>query len=65
MLSVSTCRHTSPDAIRRDRAGLGTLDYVLALGIVLPLLAVVMPIGRRMMILVYELTTTLVSWPFM
>ncbi len=48
-----------------QRRGVATLDYVLLLGIVLPLLAIVIPQGRRMMQLVFEMTCTLVSWPFM
>ena len=47
------------------RSGFSTLDYVLALGIVLPMLAVILPQGRRAMQLVYEMTTTLVAWPFL
>ncbi|MCA9055149.1 MAG: hypothetical protein KDA75_15010 [Planctomycetaceae bacterium] len=47
------------------RRGAATLDYVLALGVVLPLLTVILPLGRRMMQLVYEMTTTLIAWPFM
>lgn len=48
-----------------QRAGFSTLDYVLALGIMLPMLAVILPQGRRAMQLVYEMTTTLVAWPFL
>ncbi|MFV0442426.1 MAG: hypothetical protein ACK5Q5_02520 [Planctomycetaceae bacterium] len=47
------------------RTGAAALDYILAIGIVLPLLAVVLPLGRKAMRLVYEMTATLVSWPFM
>jgi hypothetical protein len=45
--------------------GLAALDYILALGVVFPLLAVILPQGRRAMRLVYEMTTTLIAWPFM
>jgi hypothetical protein len=47
------------------RAGAAAVDYVLGLGVVLPLLAVVLPAGRRIMQLVFEFTCTLVAWPFM
>jgi hypothetical protein len=47
------------------RGGFSSLDYVLALGIVLPLLAIILPAGRRAMQLVFEMTCTLVAWPFM
>jgi hypothetical protein len=52
-------------AARGRRRGFSTLDYVLAVGIVLPLLVVIWPMGRRAMQLVFEMTTTLVAWPFM
>ena len=48
-----------------QRYGATAVDYVLGLGIVLPLLAVVLPAGRRIMQLVYEFTCTVVAWPFM
>ena len=48
-----------------SRRGSATLDYILVLGVVLPLLAIVIPQGRRMMQLVFEMTSALVSWPFM
>lgn len=47
------------------RRAFSTLDYILALGIVLPLLVVILPMGRRAMQLVFEMTCTLVAWPFM
>ncbi len=50
---------------RALRRGSATLDYILVLGVVLPLLAIVIPQGRRMMQLVFEMTCALVSWPFM
>ena len=52
------------EAVERRR-GAASLDYILALGVVLPLLTVILPLGRRMMQLVYEMTTTLIAWPFM
>lgn len=47
------------------RTGAAVLDYVLALGVVLPLLAIVLPMSRRIMQLVFEMTCTLIAWPFM
>jgi hypothetical protein len=35
------------------------------LGIVLPLLVIVLPAGRRAMQLIFELASALVAWPFM
>lgn len=46
------------------RAGLASLDYVLILGVVLPLVVFVMWIGPRIMRLAYEMVCVLVSWPF-
>jgi hypothetical protein len=50
---------------RRRRAGAATLDYVLVLAVVLPLIAFVLRVAPRIMNLVYEMTSVLVSWPFM
>jgi hypothetical protein len=47
------------------RTGLASLDYVLILGVVLPLVTLVMWAGPRIMRLAYEMVCVLVSWPFM
>lgn len=47
------------------RRGAASVDYILGLGVVLPLLVVVIPAGRRIMQLVFEFTCTVVAWPFM
>lgn len=49
----------------QPRAGLASLDYVLILGVVLPMVAFVLWIGPRTMRLAYEMVCVLVSWPFM
>ena len=51
--------------LQRLRRGVSTLDYILVLGIVLPLLAVIGPQGGGAMQWVYEMTATLVGWPFL
>jgi len=51
--------------VKLSRLGATTADYVLGLGVVLPLLAIVLPATRRMMQLVFELSCTLCAWPFM
>lgn len=48
-----------------SRSGAAVVDYLLGLGVVLPLLLIVIPAGRRAMQLVYELACGLVAWPFM
>jgi hypothetical protein len=47
------------------RAGAAALDYVLVLGVILPMAAFVFRIGPKMMGLVYEMVSLLVAWPFM
>jgi hypothetical protein len=49
----------------KKRSGAAVLDYVLVLGVIMPLAAFVMWIGPRIMNLVYEMLGLLVSWPFM
>lgn len=49
----------------RRRAGVASLDYVLVLGVVLPLVAFVLWAGPLIMRLAYEMVCVLVSWPFM
>jgi hypothetical protein len=49
----------------RRRGGQAALDYVLILGVVLPLAAVVMRIGPRIMGLAYEMFSVLIAWPLM
>jgi hypothetical protein len=50
---------------RRLRRAAASLDYVLVMGIVLPLAALLFRVAPRMMNLVYEMTCVLISWPFM
>lgn len=56
---------TSPRVRACRRSGVSTLDYILVLVIVLPLAAFVIPAGKRMAELVYEMSSLLISWPFM
>ena len=48
-----------------SRSGVSTLDYVLVLGVILPLVAFVIPAGKRIIQLTYEMVCTLVAWPMM
>lgn len=54
----------SAERLRR-RSGVATLDYIMILGIVLPLLTFIVSIGPKIMRLAYEMTCVLISWPFM
>ena len=47
------------------RLGTAMLDYVLVLGAVLPMLAMSYYYSMRIIRAVYEMTCTLVCWPFM
>ncbi len=47
------------------RRGVSTLDYVLVLGVILPLAAFILRIGPQIMNLAYEMISMLVSWPFL
>jgi hypothetical protein len=47
------------------RRGASTLDYILVLGIIMPLATVVVPTGIRILRSVYEMTCVLIAWPFM
>ncbi len=58
----SRCRAAGRPACRR---GAASLDLVLVVGVVLPLLAFVFWAAPRIMYLVYQMIAMLVSWPFM
>jgi len=47
------------------RRGSGSIDYVLILGVILPLVAMSIVASREILGRVYELLCVLVSWPFM
>ena len=50
---------------RVRRAGSASVDYVLILGVILPMVVFIMRIGPRIIRLAYEMVCVLVSWPFM
>jgi len=51
--------------VARRRRGATMFDYVLVLGAVLPMLAMSYYYSMRIIRAVYEMTCTLVCWPFM
>ncbi|MBN1590264.1 MAG: hypothetical protein JW888_12185 [Pirellulales bacterium] len=51
--------------MRNRRSGLASLDYVLVLGVVIPLIAFIIVVGKDIMRSVYEMAAVLLSWPFM
>ena len=60
---MRTKQRTSMQVSRR--AGAATIDYVLILAVVLPMVAFLMWAGPRMIRLAYDLTCLLIAWPFM
>ncbi len=62
---MKTTRHRNTGQNRPRRSGLAALDYILLLGVVLPMAAFVFWAGPLLMRLTYEMTCMLISWPFM
>lgn len=58
-------RRGYPPSVLRRRAGAAALDYVLVLGILFPMAAFIFWAAPHIMNLVYEMTSVLVSWPFL
>jgi len=52
-------------ANRNSRSGLASLDYILLLGVILPMAGFVFWAAPLVMRLAYEMTCMLISWPFM
>ncbi|MGZ0170700.1 MAG: hypothetical protein ACKVHE_14175 [Planctomycetales bacterium] len=57
--------NSTMSATPHRRAGVSTLDYILVLGVILPLVAFAIPAGKRIIQLSYEMVCTLVAWPMM
>jgi len=58
-------RRTPSTRTANLRSGVSSLDYVLILGVVFPLVVFIIKIGPRIMQLAYEMVCLLISWPFM
>jgi hypothetical protein len=61
---VAGRQHSLRRSVQRLR-GAASADYVLGLGVVMPLLLIAIPASRRIMQLVYEFAATTIAWPFM
>lgn len=48
-----------------ERRGAASLDYVLVICVVLPMVAFIMVAGPRIMRLAYEMVSAMIAWPFM
>jgi hypothetical protein len=51
--------------VARRRRGAATLDYVLVLGIVFALAALVIPTGMTIIRAAYDMLNVLIAWPFL
>ena len=58
-------RRSRQPRTKRARRGLATLDYVLLLGVIMPLAAFLFRAGPLIIRLAYEMVCVIVSWPFM
>ena len=61
---IHACGVHSLSRVVRHRRGSATLDYVLVMGVVLPLAVFLFLICPVLMNLVYEFTVVVTSWPF-
>lgn len=50
--------------VARRRAA-STLDFILVLGVIMPLATIVVPTGMRIIRAVYDMTVVMVAWPFL
>jgi len=62
--SIRTHRPSQTGPRHASRRGAATLDYVLVLAVILALAALLIPLSRHAITVVYEIICTLVAWPF-
>ena len=58
-------RFVPPSPEKPRRRGAASLDYILVIGIILPLATIVIPTGMRIIRLVYDMMTVMIAWPFL
>jgi hypothetical protein len=61
--SISAMRRSRP--MRAKRRGVSSMDYMLLLGVILPMAVFIFRVGPKIIRLAYEMVCVLVSWPFM
>jgi hypothetical protein len=61
---LSTRRRGQAARRRACRGALSSLDYVLVLGVILPMVLFIMKIAPMIIGYTYEMMFVLVSWPF-
>ena len=64
MQPVRRDRGSVPSRRHSSRRGAATLDYVLVLAVILSLAALMIPMSRHAITVVYEIICSLVAWPF-
>jgi hypothetical protein len=63
--SVGTGRLRASRPVRGRRAGAASLDYMLVLGVIMPMVVFIVWAGPRIIRLAYEMVCVLVDWPMM
>ena len=63
--SMRVKSHHTPTHRRQRRKGAAALDYALVLGVIFPVAAALLWLGPKIMMLVYEMSAVIISWPFM
>jgi hypothetical protein len=51
--------------VTSGRRGAASLDYVLVLGVILPLATFMMTVGPKIIRAAYDMVRILVTWPFL
>ena len=64
MIVMRTALHSST-RLHRVRRGAAALDYILVLGVVLPMVLVIMRVAPRIIRSAYDMVCVLISWPFL
>ena len=64
MQSIQKTRPSVPLRRHSARRGAATLDYVLGLGVIVSIAALLIPASRHAITVVYEIICSLVAWPF-
>lgn len=62
---MKVLRNTRNPRHHSRRLGAATLDYILMLAIIFPLAAVVIPLGKLVIQLTYEMVCVFIAWPFL
>jgi len=55
---------TDPTAHMSSRRAASSLDFVLVLAVILSMAALLIPMSRNAITVVYEIICSLVAWPF-